>query len=253
MFKFWSFFTQRSRFATILILTIGFLGISAIIDIPKESAPEVDVPLAVISTVLPGASPEDVEKLVTNILEEPLKDNLDNLRKITSNSSEGISSITVEFNASADIPKSIRSVRDEIDNVKGDLPDEALDPRVIEVDFGGDPVVTATLSADIPLELLYRLGEAAADELEDIRGVSSVTVGGVEDPEVNVVINRSSLAQYGLTITDVTRAITGANIALPVGNVQIGDVEFPVRLSGDIRTSQEVAGIPIIAVGVAPV
>lgn len=253
MFKFWSFFTQRSRFAIILILTIGFLGISAIVDIPKESAPEVDVPLAVVSTVLPGASPEDVEKLVTNILEEPLKDNLDNLRKITSNSSEGVSTITVEFDASADIPKSIRSVRDEIDNVKGDLPDEALDPRVIEVDFGGDPVVTATLSADIPLELLYRLGEEAADEMEDVRGVSSVTVGGIEDLEVNVIINRNSLAQYGLTITDVTRAITGANIALPVGNVQISDVEFPVRLSGDIRTSQEVAGIPIIAVGGAPV
>jgi len=226
---------------------------SAIFDIPKESSPEVNVPIAFISTVLPGASPEDTEKLVTNVLEEPLKDNLDNVRNITSNSSEGISTIVVEFNASADIPKSIQDVRDEVDNAKAELPTEALDPRITELDFSGDPVVTATLSADVPLELLYRLGEEAANELEDVRGVSSVTVGGIEDREVNVIIDRNSLAQHGLTMSDVTRAISSANIALPVGNIQINDVEFPVRLSGDIRTSQEVANIPILAIGGTPI
>ncbi|MBL4644236.1 MAG: efflux RND transporter permease subunit [Candidatus Pacebacteria bacterium] len=253
MFNFWSFFTQRSRFAIILIATIGFLGITAIIDIPKESSPEVEVPIAVISTILPGASPEDVEKLVTNVLEEPLKNSLSDVRNITSSSSEGISNITVEFEASADLVKSLRSVRDEVDNAKSDLPDEALDPRVIEIDFGSDPVVTATLSADIPIELLFRLGEDAADELENVRGVSSVSVGGVEKREVNVIINRGALSQYDLTVTDVTRAITGANIALPVGSIQIGDVEFPVRLAGDVRDSQEVAGIPILAAGGVPI
>jgi len=253
MFSFWSFFTQRSRFSIILILAIGFLGINAIFDIPKESSPEVDIPIAIVSTVLPGASPEDVEKLITNILEDPLKNNLDDVRNITSNSSEGLSNITIEFEASADIPKSMRSVRDEVDAVKGELPDEAFDPRVIELDFGSDPVVTATLSANVPSEILFALGEEAADELEDIRGVSSVIVGGVEKRQVHVVLNRNALAQYGLTITDVTRAIASANVALPVGNIQIDTAEFPVRLSGDIQSSQEVANIPILAVGGTPV
>jgi len=253
MYKVWSFFTEKSRFGIILILTILFLGTMAIVSIPKESAPEVDVPIAVISTVLPGASPEDVETLVTNILEEPLKNSLDELRNITSNSSEGISSITVEFEASADLEKSMRDVRDEVDAAKGDLPSEALDPRIIEVDFGGDPVVTVTLSANIPQEILYQIGDDAADELENVRGVSSVSVGGIEKREVSVVIDRNALAQFGLTVNDVTRAISGANVALPVGNVQLGDAEFPVRLAGDISDSHSVANIPILAVGGSPV
>lgn len=253
MFNVWSFFTLRSRFGIILILTILFLGTTAIIDIPKESAPEVDVPIAVVSTVLPGASPEDVEKLVTNILEEPLKNGLSEVRNITSSSSEGSSSITVEFEASADIDDSIQDVRDIVDAEKGDLPSEALEPRILQIDFASDPVVTATLSADIPEEILYQIGEDTADELENIRGVSSVAVGGIEDREVSVVIDQAALVQYGLTISDVTRAITGANIALPVGSIQIDEAEFPVRLAGDIRESQEVADIPILGVGGAPV
>lgn len=253
MYNVWSFFTQRSRFAIILILTIFFLGITAIFDIPKESAPEVDVPIAIVSTVLPGASPEDVEKLITNVLEEPLKNSLSDVRKIQSSSSEGISNITIEFEASADIDKSMSSVRDKIDALKSELPTEALDPQVIEIDFGSEPVVTVTLSASIPQELLYQLGEDTANELEKVRGVSSVSVGGVEKREVSVVIDRSAIAELGLTVTDVTRAISAANIALPVGNIQLDDAEFPVRLAGDIRDTREVANIPIISVGGVPV
>ena len=253
MYNVWSFFTERSRFAIILILTILFLGITAIFDIPKESAPEVEVPIAVVSTVLPGASPEDVEKLVTNVLEEPLKNSLSEVRNITSSSQEGVSSITIEFEASADIDKSMTSVRDEVDAAKGELPTEALDPRVIEIDFASDPVVTATLSANIPQELLYQLGEDTADELEKIRGVSSVNVGGIEKREVTVVIDKNALAELGLTVTDVTRAISAANVALPVGNIQIDDAQFPVRLAGDIRETQAVADVPILAVGGTPI
>src|SRR5690606_30686665 len=115
MYTIWSFFTRRSRFAILLIVTILFLGITAIFDIPKESTPEVEVPIAVVSTVLPGASPEDVEKLVTNVLEEPLKNSLSEVRTLTSNSSEGVSSITIEFEATADLDKSMQDVRDTVD------------------------------------------------------------------------------------------------------------------------------------------
>lgn len=253
MYSVWSFFTKRSRFSAILIATILFLGISAIVSIPKESTPEVNVPIAVVSTVLPGASPEDIESLVTNVLEEPLKSGLSSVRNITSVSGEGASSITVEFEASADIDKSMRDVRDTVDAAKSELPEDAFDPRIIEIDFGGDPVVTATLSANIPSELLYRLGEAAADELETVQGVSSVTVSGVEKRQVTVVIDTSALKQRGLTVVDVTRALASANTAAPVGSIEVSGATFPVRLTGDIAQSDEVANIPILALGGAPV
>ena len=253
MFSLWSFFTTRSRFSIILIATIFFLGISAIISIPKESTPEVDVPIAVVSTVLPGASPDDVEKLVTNVLEEPLKNSLSDVRNITSSSGQGVSSITIEFEANADLESSVQDVRDEVDAAKSDLPDEATDPRIIEIDFASDPVITATLSANIPEELLFSLGEDTADELEKVKGVSSVSVGGIEKREVTVIVNRNALAQFGLTVTDVTRAISGANISLPVGSIQIREAEFPVRIAGDIESTEEIADLPILAFGGSPI
>ena len=253
MFSFWSFFTTRSRFSIILIITIFALGVSSIFAIPKESSPEVDIPIAVVSTVLPGASPDDVEKLVTNVLEEPLKNSLSDVRNITSVSGQGVSSITIEFEASADLEKSIQDVRDEVDAAKNELPDEATDPRIIEIDFGSDPVITATLSANLPAEILFSIGEDTADELEDVRGVSSVSVGGIEKREVTVIVNRSALAQFDLTVTDVARAISGANIALPVGSIEIKGAEFPVRIAGDIQSTAEIESLPIFAVGGSPV
>tara|TARA_B100000745_G_scaffold299783_1_gene251510 strand:- start:25009 stop:28161 length:3153 start_codon:yes stop_codon:yes gene_type:complete len=253
MFNVWSFFTQRSRFAVIVIAAILFLGIGAIYNIPKESAPEVDVPIAIVSTVLPGASPEDVEQLVTNVLEEPLKNTLSDVRNITSTSGNGISTITVEFEANANLPKSMRSVRDEVDAAKIDLPDDALDPRIIEIDFGGDPVVTGTLSADIPNELLYTIAEDTADVLETIPGVSSVVLSGVTGKEVQVVIDTQALQQYGITVAHVTGAIAGANTSLPVGNIEIDGAEFPVRLAGDIESAEHVADTPILSLDGAPV
>jgi len=252
MYTIWSFFTRRSRFSIILIATILFLGITAILQIPKESNPEVNIPIAVVSTVLPGGSPEDVEKLVTNILETPLKSSLSEVSNLTSVSSESVSSITIEFNASADISKSMQDVRDTVDSFKGELPDEASDPAVIEIDFGDQPVFTATISADIPKELLFSIGEKVEDELEAVSGVASVSVGGIEKREVTLIIDRRALIQQGLSITDVTRAIASTNVALPVGNIQIEDAQFPVRLAADIKDTSEVGDIPIIGIGGAP-
>lgn len=253
MYNVWAFFTRRSRFGVVLILAIAFLGFSAISGIPKESAPEVDVPIGVVSTVLPGASPADVEKLVTNVLEDPLRNRLDDLKDVTSSSGEGVSSITVEFEANANLEKSIKDLRDEVDTLVQELPDEAEDPRVIEIDFGAQPVVTVTVSADVPNELLFQLGERLEEELENVKGVSSVSVGGVDDREVQVLIKREALETFGLTVTDVTQAIAGADIALPVGSIQFESAEYPVRFAGDITDTANIANIAITSLNGAPV
>ncbi len=253
MYNVWSFFTHKSRFGVILIIALTVMGVFAMYDIPKESSPEVDVPLAVISTALPGASPEEVETLVTNVLESPLQSRLENVNEITSQSSEGVSTITIEFNANADIDDSVRSVRNEVETLKGDLPDDATDPRVLQIDFADQPVVTATLAATIPQELLYQIGEELEEELESVRGVSSVTTGGIESREVTVVIDHDALVQRGLTVSDVTRAIAAANVATPLGSIEVDQAQFPVRLSGDITDTATIGDIAILSVGGSPV
>ncbi len=248
MYTVWSFFTKKRRFTSIVIIAIVFFGGSAIFTIPKESSPSVQVPIALVTTTLPGASPADVEKLVTNTLEDPLRTSLSDLKQVTSSSNSGVSVITVEFNADANIDKSIQSVKDEVDKVKGDLPTDATDPQVTEITFGEDPVVTATISpksTSFPKELLYSLGEIMKDELKKVNSVSSVVESGVEDRQVNVIVNRHKLSQYDLTITDVSNAIAQANISLPAGSVSVKGVVFPLRFNGDIVDTQSVASIPI--------
>jgi HAE1 family hydrophobic/amphiphilic exporter-1 len=221
--------------------------------IPKESAPEVSVPIAVVVTSLPGGSPEDVEKLVTDILEEPLKSRLDNLNSITSTSATGLSSISIEFNADADIEKSIRQLRDEVDALKGELPDEASDPQVIEIDFADEPVVTVTVAANLPDELLFQLGDSVEEELLKIRGVSSVAVGGVPKRQTQVLVRRDALQSYGLTIQDVARAVSAADVALPLGSLVSDGAEYPVRFKGDISSAEELASVTVATLSGSPV
>ncbi|MCK5471859.1 efflux RND transporter permease subunit, partial [Candidatus Gracilibacteria bacterium] len=130
--SFWGFFIKNWRVTLLVIALFVIGGVASLFSLPLESDPEVEIPIAIVSTGYPGASPTDIEKLITDRIEEKLK-NLDDLDKLTSTSSEGISSITVEFDARANLTESIRNLRDEVDSVKSSLPEGATDPVVIEI------------------------------------------------------------------------------------------------------------------------
>ena len=141
------FFIKNSKFAYLFLIALIAVGTYSIIAIPKESSPEVIIPVGVVSTILPGAPAADVETLITNEIERGLT-TLENVKDITSSSREGVSVITVEFNADADLDKSIQSLKDEIDAITPQLPEDAEDPFVTEVDFVDQPILTIALSAD---------------------------------------------------------------------------------------------------------
>ena len=130
----WEFFIKNNKFAYLFLVALIGLGAYSVIAIPKESSPEVVIPIGVISTVLPGAPAADIESLVTNEIERGLT-NLENVKKITSSSREGFSSVVVEFDASADLEKSLLDLKDEVDKIKVELPEDANDPTVSEVNL----------------------------------------------------------------------------------------------------------------------
>ena len=158
MYHFWSFFLRKKVFSYLLIGALVVFGLFSVVAIPKESNPEVTIPIGVVSTSLFGASASDIENLITNKLESGIKNNVDNIKELTSRSREGFSSITVEFDASANLDRSIQELKDEVDKLKGDLPNEATEPFVFEVDFANDPIITFSVSTDVP-ESACRSGE----------------------------------------------------------------------------------------------
>ncbi len=244
MLPLWTFFLRKRQFTLLLLVALLGVGIASLVAIPKESSPEVKVPVGIVSVVLPGASAEDVEQLITNEIEDGVY-NLPNLNKLTSRSSEGVSIVTVEFNASADLDKSIQELKDEVDTIKPRLPEEAEDPVVSEVNFADQPVLIASVSGDFLPSELFELSETIIDELESVGGVGRVEVSGVRNREVQVVVNREKLDQYNVRLIDVATAIQSANVSLPVGNIIVNNIEYTLALKSDVDVASEVQNIPI--------
>ena len=245
MLPLWSFFLKKRQFTVLLMVALLCAGTYSLLSIPKESAPEVRIPIGIVTTVLPGASAIDVEELVTNEIEAGVG-NLENLDKLLSTSREGLSMVTVQFDADADLDKSIQNLKDAVDTVRPELPEEANDPIVSEVNFAEQPVLIISVTGEYAPSVLTQLGEELQDELENVAGVSRVDVSGVRAREVSVVVQREKLDQYDLRLADVVQAIAASNASLPIGSITSGDVEYALNFEGDITKGDQVRDIAIV-------
>lgn len=252
MTRFWTFFIDKHHFTALLTGVLVLAGIFAVLAIPKESSPEVQIPIGVITTALPGASAEDVESLITDKIEDRVI-GVENVSKVTSSSGDGISSITVEFSANADIDKSIQLLKDEVDTVTPELPEEANDPIVSDVNFADQPILIVSIAGDLAPAELTALGEEVKDELERVRGVSSVALSGVRERQVQVIVEQAKLRQYGLSISDVTNAIRASGVASPAGSITIDGIRYAVRLEAGLTDTDQVRTIAIAGPGGTPI
>lgn len=244
MHSFWLFFLKKRQFTWLLMGAMIVAGFYAVYLIPKESAPEVIVPIGIVTTVYPGASASDMEKLVTNKLENNLE-SLDGVKDVSSVSRDGVSSITVEFNASADVDESIVKVKDAVDLTKPELPADANEPVVNEVNFANQPVHLLSISADLDDVAFTELGEKLQDEFKNVAGVSQVDVSGTRERQVQVEVDSASLATYSLSVNDVMGALAGANLSLPIGTIRTDGVEYAIRFEGKIGDISQIKNIPV--------
>lgn len=247
MYSIWHFFLSRRNFTYLLLGALIITGIASVFAIPKESAPEVRIPVGIVSTFLPGASALDVETLVTNKLEDALSGNLKNVDKITSVSKDSVSVITVTFEASADLDKSIQDLKDKVDRAKTELPSEAEDPVVSDVDFVNQPIYTFSIGASLSEADLNRLSASLEEELKRVPGVSSVSVVGKRDEVVHVIARKESLASFGIQIGEVVGAIGRANAELPVGSIEMNGVNYGIQFKGKITDPNEIANLAILS------
>lgn len=252
MTRFWTFFIDKHHFTILLGIVLVLAGFAAVVAIPKESSPEIQIPIGVVSTALPGASADDVEQLVTNKIEDRVI-GIENVTKVTSSSGDGISMITVEFAANADIDESITLLKDEVDAVQGELPESALDSFVSDVNLADQPILIVSIAGAFAPSELTALGETLSDEIERVRGISSVSVSGVRDREVQVVVEQAKLLQYGLSLNDVTNALRAAGVASPAGSIVQNGIRYAVRLEAGLTTTEQVGMIAIQGPGGQPV
>lgn len=248
----WNFFIRNYKFTNVLIISFIVFGVISVVQIPKESNPEIDIPIAVISTVFPGATAIDVEEFVTDVVEDKIL-SLDEVDEITSVSRTGLSLITVSFDANSNGIEKLADLKDKVDQAKSSLPEDVKDPLVQKISFSDRPILTLSLSGPFDLPQLKEYATELQDEIERVSGVSKVNVIGGQEREVQVIINRALLEGYGLSIGQITQAISQANSDIPIGSIETANEIFTLRFAGKISNAEEVRNIPITSLGNTPI
>ncbi len=235
--------------ANILFALVLLLGALSYIQLPREQDPEVNFNWVNISTALPGASAEDVERLVTNPLEDAIQ-NVSDLRFVTSGSREGVSNILVRFEEidARTFDKRITDLRREVQNrASAELPAEALDPIVFEVTTSsGFPTAILVLKGQANDETLRLRARLIETDLEQLKGVDSVITTGLQDPELHIVFDPTALAARDLTPTDLADGLRGWFQDRSAGSIDTQDGQWLIRLSGQTSEPERIAAIPIL-------
>ncbi|HHX58773.1 MAG TPA: efflux RND transporter permease subunit [Candidatus Moranbacteria bacterium] len=239
-----SFFVKNFRVVILLILILGGWGTYSYLQLPRESMPEVKIPVAVITAGYPGASPGDIEELVTKKIETGIS-GVSGINKVTSESFNSVSSVVVEFNSREDIDNAVRKLRDKLPSIKAALPEDASDPEVMEISLDDSPVLIFELTGPYDDFTLRQYAEKTKDDLEAISGVREVKVVGGDEKEFRVNYDPEKLASYGLNVAQVNQIISSANLTIPVGNFDGESYSYPIRTDSRFYNTKSIGGIPL--------
>lgn len=240
---FLNYWLRSWRVTFLVLIGLALLGAWTAVTLPRESTPEVEIPVAVVVTAYPGASARDVEELVTKPIEEKLT-NLEGLDNLTSSSRLGISSVVVEFSADEDLENAIRRLREEADSVRG-LPEAAEQPEVVEISISDEPIISVSMGGIDDERLLSLYADELALKIEEIPGVSSVDVAGSIKEEVRIRVEPKKLADLGIGIGQLMGAIRTTNINAPFGQLETDKYNYDLRLTGRFNDIGDVAQIPV--------
>ncbi|MCW7552554.1 efflux RND transporter permease subunit [Endozoicomonas gorgoniicola] len=240
---------SRSRTVLMMFVLLLSLGSLSYITLPKEAAPDVPIPVVLVSVNYEGISPEDSERLMVLPLEKELR-GIAGIKEMTSTASQSHASITVEFIAGLDISKVMADVRDKVNQAKSKLPEGSDEPVVKQVTIASmEPVITVILSGEMPERALIRIARKVRDVLEGRKEILEVTIGGDREDVIDVVIDPLKLESYGLIPADVVNLVTSNNRLVAAGNVDNGNGRFSVKVPAVYKTPADILAQPVKADG----
>ena len=236
----------RKPVTTIMVTLMVFIaGIVSYFNLDQALMPDMDLPIAVVMTTYVGASPEEIEELISKPMEESLG-SIANVDTVTSYSSTNSSMVLLQFVDGTDIDRAAVEMRDKIEKMKSTLPDAAGDPMVIKMDINAMPITIGVKAENMDLESLNDLLEDnVVNRLERIEGVASVSLSGGITNEVRITVDPVKLAGYGLTTSTLSGLLAAENMNLPSGDLTQGNTTVAVRTIGEFTSVQEINNLPI--------
>jgi len=236
-------FIRRPVFATMLTTLLMVLGIFSFRAIGVDLTPKVEFPVVTVTTVLRGASPEEIETLVTKPIEEAVN-TVSGIDELSSTSREGVSQVRIRFVLEKPVAEAVQDVRDKVAAIVARLPTGTEMPVVTRLDFDAFPVLTLAVSGNRdPKELSEITRLNIKESLENVNGVGAITLSGYWKRAINVYLNADRMAALGISTVAVKAALASQNIELPAGRIDKGDREEMLRILGRVTSADEMRRI----------
>jgi multidrug efflux pump subunit AcrB len=243
-FKLSSWAIQNKTTIYVVIVLILFLGISAYFSMPRENFPEVKETKIYISSIFPGNTAEDIEKLITDPLEDKLK-TVSNVVEITSTSQEDFSMVIVEFDENITVEQAKQKVKDEVDTETSseDWPTfngAKIEPNVFELSLSEEfPILNINISGDYPVDKLKEFAEYLQDKIEDLKEIKKVDIRGAQDKEVAVAVDIFKMMAAQVSFDDIINSISRENITISAGNLIASGQRRTIRVIGEIENPSQ--------------
>ena len=230
----------RNRTTVVVLgLIIILMGGYSYLSLPREAFPDIPIPHIMVTTMYEGVSPEDIETSVTMKIEKELN-GIRGVKEIRSSSAEGLSMIDVEFTPDVQSDVALQRVRDRVDIAKGELPMDAEEPVIKEINLAEFPIMLVSISGDVSPVQLKEIADTLQDTLEAVPGVLKVDVLGALEPEIRLEFDPDRLASYNLMIPEILALIPSENVNISAGGLETQGTKFNVRIPAELVTAEEV-------------
>jgi CzcA family heavy metal efflux pump len=235
---------KRPVSVCILVLALLIFGSSTIFSTPLELMPDIEMPMLIVYTPYPGASPQDVEKQVTSYIEDA-SSTLSGVKNIESMSMENASAVFLELEYGTNMDEAHSDLKNNIDMYRNQLPEDAQDPIVFEMNMDMMPVVTLSAVATGDVDLKYYIEEEIKPEIEKLGGVASVDISGGSADYIKIELKREKMAQYGLTMSSLSSIVGMADFSLPAGSIEQSNLDLTLRGGVSYNTAEQLRHLPI--------
>lgn len=238
---------RRPVTVLICMAALVLFGLMSLSSMGVQRLPDVDFPVVAVTTTMTGTSPTVMDNDVTDVIEEELS-TISGIEDISSYSYEGRSVTVVQFELDRDIDAAAADVRDKVNLVLGDLPDDAETPVVQKFNMGDEPIITLAVVGDASYrEKVHFADKIASPRFQSVDGVGSVSTPGLREREIRVWLDPARLEARGLVVQDVKDAIGDKHVELPAGRIETGFREYELKLEGEYGSVAELETLPIVA------
>lgn len=223
----------------VLMILIAVVGAYSYVTLPREAAPDIQIPIIIVTTTYPGVAPGDIENLITYEIEKKLK-NLSDVDEMTSTSTEGVSTVAIKFLPNTDIDDALQKVRDKVDQAKPEMPSDIDEPSITEINISEFPIMLLNVHGPGGLVMLKEIAEDLQDDIEKIEGVLEAQITGDLTRQIRVEVDPYRLAAYRIPVSELFARIAAENQNVSGGTIDMPDAKYSARVEGEFADPRDI-------------